>query len=98
MKYVLIEYTLRDDVDLARVKGAIAEFVAGIKAHHVSHEYTSFQHPQTPRRFTHVGAFEDGRTAELQAQPWFGRFTAFLRTCCASGPDVSMLEKVATTR
>jgi len=97
MKYVLIEYTLRDDVDISTVKGAIAEFVGNIKAHHASNEYTSFQRQGT-RSFTHMGTFDDAHTADLQAQPWFGKFSAFLRTACANGPNVSMLDKVATTR
>ncbi len=98
MKYVLIEYTLRDDIEIKAVKGAIAEFVANIKRHHPTNVYTSFQHQASPRRFTHVGAFEEAQTADLQAQPWFGQFTAYLRTCCDGGPTVTMLDKVASTR
>ena len=98
MKIVRIDYTLRDDASIDALKAAIATFVAGIRAHHPSHEYTSFQSTASPRRFTHLGKFEPSRLPDLQAQPFFGQFSAFLKAQCASGPDATWLEEIATTR
>ena len=50
-KYIRIDYTVKADVDLDRLKDAITGFVAGIRNHHPGHRYTSFQHPADPNRF-----------------------------------------------
>src|SRR5258705_6458840 len=96
-KTVRIDYTLRDDVDLAEVTARIAEFVAALGAHPATRHYASYQHATAPRQFTHVGAFGDG-LADLQAQPFFGAWTAFLRERCEHGPVVTQLVAVASTR
>lgn len=98
MKIVRIDYTIRDDVDLGGVKAAIAEFVAGIRGHDPDHRYTSYQLSATPRRFMHVGSIAADRLPDLQAQPFFGAFTAFLRERCAHGPEVTWLDEVASAR
>lgn len=97
MRTVRIDYTLRDDVDVAEVTAGIAKFVAGLAAHPATRHYTSYQHAAAPRQFTHVGSFGDGLT-DLQAQPFFGEFTGFLRARCEHGPVVTQLAEVASTR
>lgn len=97
MRTVRIDYTLRDDVDVAEVTANIARFVASLGAHPATRHYTSYQHAAAPRQFTHVGSFT-GDVAELQAQPWFGEFTGFLRARCEHGPVVTQLAEVASTR
>jgi hypothetical protein len=94
---VRIDYTIRDGVELDTVKARIGEFVAGIRGHDAAHRYTSYQHVAAPRQFTHVGTFDD-RVTDLQAQPFFGAFTAFLREHCEHGPVVTQLAEVASTR
>ncbi len=98
MKIVRIDYTVRDDVDLDQVKAAIAKFIAGIRAHDASHQYTSFVHVASPRQFTHLGIIAADRLADLQAQPFFGDFAGFLRAHCVRGPEVTWLDQVASTR
>ena len=98
MKQIRIEYTLKPTADLALVKQRITAFVAGLKEHRATIHYTSFQHAQSPLRFTHVGAFDDAQVADLQAQPFFGSFTAFLREQAEVGPEVAGLVEVASTR
>ena len=49
-KYIRIDYVVKRDVALDELKGAIAEFVAGIRAHHPEHRYTSYQHSSDPLR------------------------------------------------
>lgn len=97
IRSVRIEYTVRSSADLDAVKARISEFVAGIKAHDSRHFYTSFQIGQT-RQFVHVGMLEESRVADLQAQPWFGGFTAFLREHTEQPPTVTGLAPVASTR
>lgn len=97
MKQIRIEYTLRSTADLALVKQRIAEFVAGLREHRATTYYASFQHAQSPLRFTHVGAFDEASLPDLQAQPWFGAFTAFLREQSEVGPEVAQLVEVAST-
>lgn len=96
-KNVRIEYTLRPDVDLDEVKREISAFVAGIHAHDAAARYTSFQLADEPSRFVHIGEFPDNSTPGLQDQPFFGKFTAFLRARCAAGPTVTTLARVAST-
>jgi quinol monooxygenase YgiN len=96
-KYVRIDYVVKPDVALDELKGAIAEFVAGIRAHHPEHRYTSFQHPSDPLRFIHIGEFVEEVLPDLQKQRFFLRFTGHLKEQCARGPDVSRLDPVAST-
>ena len=98
LKSLRIDYTLRAEVPIDEVKAAIAAFVAGIAAHHPGNLYTSYQHARDPRRFTHVGEFAEDQVASLQAQAFFPRFTAFLKERCEQAPEVTMLERVASTR
>ena len=96
-KYIRIDYIVKSGVDLDELKGAIAEFVAGIRAHHPEHRYTSFQHPSDPFRFIHIGEFVEEVLPDLQKQPFFLRFTGHLRELCSIGPDVTRLDRVAST-
>lgn len=98
MKIVRIQYTIREGVDLDEVKARIATFVAGIAQHDPGHRYTSHQVTASPREFVHIGAMAADRTADLQAQPFFGAFSGYLREHCEKGPDVTWLEEVASTR
>ena len=97
IRNVRIDYTIREGVDLEAVKREIRAFVAGIQAHDPAHRYTSYQHADAPRRFTHVGALTE-RVADLQAQPFFGAFTAFIKERAEEGPVVTALGEVASTR
>lgn len=98
MKQIRIEYTLKPNADLALVKQRITAFVAGLKEHRATVHYTSFQHAGSPLRFTHVGAFHDEHVADMQAQSFFGSFTAFLREQAEVGPEVAQLVEVASTK
>ncbi|HWM89015.1 MAG TPA: hypothetical protein VNO33_24355 [Kofleriaceae bacterium] len=98
LKIVRIEYAVRPDVDLDELTGAIGEFVAGIHAHDPGHRYTSYQLREDSRRFVHIGEFDAETLPGLQAEAFFGRFTAFLRERCAAGPEVTALTRVASTR
>ena len=98
MKFVRIEYTIRPDVNLDELKGAIGEFVAGIGALHPENRYTSFQDVKDPRRFVHVGEIVEDVVPTLQAATFFKRFTTYLRERCAVGPEALDLNPVASTR
>lgn len=98
MKGVRIDYTLREGVELASVLAAISAFVAGIRAHHPEHRYTSYQHQKDPRRFTHIGELVEPALPDLQSQAFFTEFSAFLRDRCEAGPDVTWISPVASTR
>lgn len=98
MNHVRIEYTLRDDVDVDAVKAEIRAFVRAIGDHDPTARYTSFQDARADRHFVHIGQFDPDRVAELQRQPFFGAFTGFLRERCATGPAVTPLAPVASTR
>jgi hypothetical protein len=97
MKQIRIEYTLKSTADLALFKQRVTQFVSGLREHKATKLYTSFQHAQNPLRFTHVGAFDEAHLPDLQAQPWFGGFTAFLREQAEVGPEVAQLVEVAST-
>jgi hypothetical protein len=96
-KYIRIDYTVKPNVDLDELKAAIAEFVAGIRGHHPEHRYTSFQHPADPFRFTHFGEVVEEVIPDLQKQPFFVHFTEYLPEKCSSGPEVTRLDRVAST-
>lgn len=98
MKSVRIDYTIREGVEPSEVTSAIEAFVAGIRAHHPEHRYTSYRHSKDPRRFTHVGDLVEQVLPDLQAQPFFTRFSAFLRERCETGPDVTWIVTVASAR
>jgi len=96
-KTVRIEYTIRDGVDLAEITAGVAGFVRELAAHPATRHYASYQHASAPRQFTHIGSFGEG-LADLQARPFFGAWTAFLRDRCEHGPVVTQLAEVASTR
>jgi hypothetical protein len=98
MKCICIQYTIRPDVDLDQLKRTIAEFVAGIGANDPKHRYTSFQYTDDPRRFIHIGELVEDALPTFQDEPFFKRFTAYLLERCASGPEVSEIDRVATTQ
>jgi hypothetical protein len=98
MKIARIEYTIREDIALDEVEAAIATFVAGIRAHDAGHDYTSYRNAGAPRQFVHIGRMRSDRLADLQAQPFFGEFSSFLRDRCERGPEVTWLAEVASTR
>jgi len=96
-KHIRIDYVVTPDIVLDELKGAIVEFVTGIRAHHSEHRYTSYQHPSDPLRFIHIGEFVEEVLPDLEKQPFFLRFTARLKEQCAIGPDVTRLDPVAST-
>ena len=96
-KYIRIDYVVKPEVALDELKGVIAEFVAGIRTHHPEHRYTSFQHPSDPLRFIHIGEVVEEVLPDLQKQPFFLRFTGYLREQCSIGPEVTRLDRVAST-
>ena len=98
LRCVRIEYTIRPEVALDELKGAITAFVDGIRAHDAGSRYTSYQIAGDERRFVHVGEFAEEVVPSLQEQSFFRQFTAFLRERCAEGPVVTALARVATTR
>jgi hypothetical protein len=96
-KYIRVDYTVKPDVDLDELKAAIAEFVDGIRSHHAEHRYTSFQHPADPFRFIHIGEVVEEVLPDLQKQAFFQHFTGYLRERCSAGPEVTRLNRVAST-
>ncbi|MGH9353353.1 MAG: hypothetical protein ACRD2G_14525 [Terriglobia bacterium] len=97
-KYVRIDYTIKPDVDLGEVKAAIGEFVASIASHHPDHRYTSYQSATDPRRFVHIAELVEDAVADFQTRPFFLKFSEFLHEHCATGPDVTLLTRVASAR
>ena len=96
-KYIRIDHVVKPEVALDELKGAIAEFVAGIRTHHPEHRYTSFQHPSDPLRSIHIDEVVEEVLPDLQKQPFFLRFTGHLKQQCSIGPDVTRLDRVAST-
>jgi hypothetical protein len=96
-RYIRVDYTVKPDVDLDNLKAAITEFVAGIRSHHPEHRYTSFQHPADPFRFIHIGEVVEEVIPDLQKQSFFQHFTGYLRERCSAGPEVTRLDRVAST-
>lgn len=96
-KYIRVDYTVKPEVDLDNLKAAITEFVAGIHSHHPGHRYVSFQHPANPNRFIHIGEIVDEVLPDLQKQPFFRQFTEYLPGQCSAGPEVTRLDRVAST-
>ncbi len=96
-RYIRIDYSVKPDVDLDELKTAIGEFVAGIRSHHPEHRYTSFQHPADPFQFIHIGEVVEEVLLDLQRQSFFQHFTGYLRERCSAGPEVTRLDRVAST-
>ena len=96
-RYIRVDYTVKPGVDLDSVKAGISEFVAGIRSHHTEHRYTSFQHPTNPNRFTHIGELVEEAIPDLQKQAFFRHFTDYLPGQCSVGPEVTRLDRVAST-
>jgi hypothetical protein len=96
-KYIRVDYTVKPEVDLDDLKADIYEFVAGIRRHHPEHRYTSFQHPANPHRFIHIGEIVEEALSDLQKQLFFLHFTEYLPGQCSVGPEVSRLDRVAST-
>ena len=96
-KYIRIDYIVKPSVDLDELKTAIAEFVDGIRSHNPQHRYTSFQHPADLYRFIHIGEVVEEVLPDLQQQSFFQHFTGYLRERCSVGPEVTRLERVAST-
>ena len=95
-RYVQIDYTLKPDINHGEVKEAIGEFVASIASHHPDHRYTSFQYASDDR-FVHVGEIVEDVVADFQARPSSGS-PQFLRERCATGPEVTLLNHIASAR
>jgi hypothetical protein len=96
-KYIRIDYIVRPDVDLDELKAAISEIVEGIRCHNPQHRYTSFQHPADPLRFIHIGEIAENVVPSLQEESFMQHFTAYLRERCCVGPEVTRLDRVAST-
>ena len=96
IKYVRIDYIVKPEVNFDDLKGVIAEFVAG-SVLITQHRYTSFQHPSEPRRLIHIAEVEEEAIPDLEKQPFFLRFTSYLKEQCSTGPDVTRLAPVAST-
>lgn len=96
-RYVRIDYTVKPNVDLEELRGEIAKFVAGFRAHHQEHRYTSLQYANDPRRFTHFAELNDEVNDAIPKQPFFQRFTGYLGEKCSSGPEVIRLNCLAST-
>jgi hypothetical protein len=96
-KFIRVDYTVKPDIDLDKLKAAIAEFVRGIHSHHPEHRYSSFQHPADPNRFIHIGEIVEEVLPDLRKQPFFQRFTEYLPGQCSAGPEVTGLDRVAST-
>ncbi len=96
-KYIRVDYTVKPDVDFDNLKADIYEFVDGIRSHHPEHRYTSFQHPADPNRFIHIGELAEEALPDLQKQPFSLLFTEYLPGQCSVGPEVTRLDRVAST-
>lgn len=98
MRRVLVEYTVREDADLAEVESQIGEFVSGIRGLGVGIDYTSHRRKDAPRSYAHLGIIPtEEAAAALQAAPFFGRFTSYLKEKCVSPPKATALDVVAST-
>jgi hypothetical protein len=96
MKCVRIEYRLRPEVSVDEAKAAIADFVSAIAVHHPDHRYTSFQSIDNPQEFLHVGELVEDTIADLQSQPFFQKFSAYLRSHCDNPPKAKFFKRVAS--
>ena len=96
-KHIRIDYVVKPDIVLDELKGAIAEFVTGIRAHHPEH----VTHRINTRQIlcgSFILASSLGRSFRTsRSSPFFLRFTAGLKEQCGIGPDVTRLDPVAST-
>lgn len=98
-KHIRLEYRLRPDVDVDAYLPEVMKFVASMRDHAASHDYTSYRDTKDPRHFVHVGHFDGGDVVEqMQTQDWFKSFTAHLRTLTVAPVEVTTLAQVASTR
>ena len=96
-RHVRIEYTLKPEIEIDAYKAEVGQFVAGIRADHAGHVYTVYQHEENARRFTHLGSFDADLVPAMQKQPFFQKFTAYLREAAIGGPDVQRVGPVVST-
>jgi quinol monooxygenase YgiN len=97
-KHLRLEYRIRPDVDVDAYLPEVKKFVANMRDHDASHDYTTYRDVKDPRHFVHVGHFDADVAERMQTQDWFKTFTAHLRTLTINPPDVTMLAQVAATR
>jgi quinol monooxygenase YgiN len=97
-KHFRLEYRLRPDVDVDAYLPDVKKFVANMRDHDASHDYTSYRDAKDPRHFVHVGHFDADAVERMQTEDWFKTFTAHLRTLTVAPPEATMLAQVATTR
>jgi quinol monooxygenase YgiN len=99
LKHMRLEYRIRPDVDVEAVYlPLVTGFVASMRAHHASHDYTAYRDAKDPHHFVHVGHFDASVVPDMQAQAWFTTFTGRLRELTVAPPDVVMLGQIAATR
>jgi quinol monooxygenase YgiN len=96
-KHMRLEYRLRPDVDVEAYLPEVKKFVANMRDHDATHDYTTYRDVKDPHHFVHVGHFDPEAVERMQTQDWFKGFTAHLRTLVVAPPDVTMLAQVATT-
>ena len=87
----VLEYRLRDDVDLAGYLREVASFVSAMRRHRSDTAYTSYQTEEDPRRFVHVGDFATEAISSLRGEPFFCAFTRALRERCVESPRARTL-------
>jgi quinol monooxygenase YgiN len=97
-KHLRLEYRLRPDVDVEAYLPEVKKFVANMRDHDASHDYTTYRDVKDPHHFVHIGHFDPEAVESMQTQDWFKGFTAHLRTLVIAPPDATMLSQVATTR
>jgi len=97
-KHLRLEYRLRPDVDVDAYLPEVKKFVANMRDHDASHDYTTYRDVKDTHHFVHVGHFDADVAERMQTQDWFKGFTAHLRTLTVAPPEVTMLAQVASTR
>ncbi len=90
----VLEYRLRDDVDLDGYLRDVAGFVAAIRAHRGDNAYASYQTEDDPRSFVHLGNFAADGVAALRGEAFFRAFTSSLRERCVDPPRGRTLKPV----
>jgi hypothetical protein len=94
--HVVLQYTVKPEVDVEEVKAGVRRFVGEIRASELRIGYRSMQLDE--RRFVHVITVDDAETqAALEAKPWFKDFGPWLRARCAEGPTASRPKLVVQT-
>ena len=97
-KHMRLEYRLRPDVDVDAYLPEVMKFVANMRDHDPSHDYTTYRDVKDPKHFVHVGHFDAEVAERMQTQGWFKAFTTHLRTLTINPPDVTMLAQLTATR